>query len=221
MSAMHDLTGSLGKKIGPLKVWQYGAIIGGSILLYGVMRKKGVSLGGANAATSADSEANLYDAGQSVSGSGTVSNGAGNGTAPQVITVQLPAAVGADSDSASIADTDKDAQIAAQRKEIQRQRERAEAWKDWGGKWKTQAYLNAGNLTRGTNKKTAKSVTKKKALPSTTKHPINTPVSSVVRSSTNAKRTTVTNRQISPTEAKRRELVANRNSSPKRKSASK
>lgn len=51
MPAMSEVTGSLGKKVGPLKVWHYGLILGGGYLLYRVMKGKGLSLTGSTATT--------------------------------------------------------------------------------------------------------------------------------------------------------------------------
>jgi hypothetical protein len=84
---MPNLTAGLTKKVGPLKAWQWGAILGGGILVYGVMKRKGLSLSGTSSTTGATA-AGLYDAGTSVAGSGT-SGGSDNGTAPQPINITI------------------------------------------------------------------------------------------------------------------------------------
>lgn len=93
MPAMQGLTKGLSKKIGPLKAWQWGLIVGGGGLVYAVLKKNGLSLGGTTATTKTD-EAGLYDAGTSVTGTGTSYGGGsgtsyGGGSAPQPITITV------------------------------------------------------------------------------------------------------------------------------------
>jgi len=49
MPGLANVTATFGKRVGPLKVWHYGAIIGGGYLLYKVLKGKGVSLTGSTA----------------------------------------------------------------------------------------------------------------------------------------------------------------------------
>jgi len=226
MPAMHDLTKGLSKKIGPLKAWQWGLIIGGGGVVYAVLKKNGLSLGGSTATTKTD-DAGLYDAGTSVTGTGTSggsSGGSDNGTAPQPITIQIQSAEPADTtdleaklkaaqeaqaaaETATQAEKDAAAKAAAEAaanvaKAKEREQKRVTAWANWGRKWKTQAAKNAKRIPTTPKQKKAQTTTKK-ALPPTKK----TTPKPKTTASTSAKRSTTTqNRTIAKNTAAKKVL---------------
>lgn len=164
MSTMSNLGRGLSKKIGPLKAWQWGLIAGGGVLVFTILKKNGLSVTGKSAEEVEQSSAGLYDAGTSVSGTGTSAGGGDNGGAPQPIQITITPAEPADNseDEQRISDLEK--RLAAQK---ERERIRVSAWKNWGQKWKTQAAKNARRKATSTKQKKAQTSTKRKAKPAT------------------------------------------------------